>query len=292
MSSIRVLRTFSAVAAEGSFAAAAARVALTQAAVGQQMRTLEAELRRPLFERQGKAVVLNEAGRDLVPQVRRLLALYEQMLAPAAAAGGIAGTVHLGAVVSAVRLLIQSTLSLKARHPAVEPHVSAAKSIELMERVRSGDLDAAIVVREPGAARPELTWTPLYGEPMVLLVPRRLEDAGARSILASQPFIRFDPTQHTGRLVERALKRLRVKPQEFLELNALESIVELVRSGLGVAVVPLLRDARWASDSRLRIIELPQAEERRVALVQRRDSAKAAIVAAVVREFQGKLPPA
>lgn len=292
MSSIRVLRTFSAVAAEGSFAAAAARVALTQAAVGQQMRALESALRRPLFERQGKAVTLNEAGRELVPQVRRLLALYDQMRAPVAAAGGIAGTVHLGAVVSAVRPLIQATLSLKARHAALELHVSAAKSIELLERVQAGELDAAIVVREPGAARPELAWTALYTEPMVLLVPRRLEDAGPRALLQSQPFIRFDRSQHTGRLVDRALKRLRVQPQEFLELNALESIVELVRSGLGVTLVPLLRDARWATDARLRVIELPQAEERRVALVQRRDSAKAGIVAAVVREFQGKLPPA
>src|SRR4051812_29752604 len=102
MSSIRLLRTFTAVAAEGSFAAAAARVALTQAAVGQQMRSLESELRRPLFERHGKNVVLNEAGRELVPQVRRLLALYEQMLAPGRGAEGMAGTVHLGAVVSAV----------------------------------------------------------------------------------------------------------------------------------------------------------------------------------------------
>ncbi|HYF43675.1 MAG TPA: LysR family transcriptional regulator, partial [Ramlibacter sp.] len=50
MSSIRVLKTFLAVADEGSFAGAANRVALTQAAVGQQMRALEAELRRPLFE--------------------------------------------------------------------------------------------------------------------------------------------------------------------------------------------------------------------------------------------------
>ena len=74
MSSIRLLKTFAAVAAEGSFAAAASQVALTQAAVGQQMRALEAELRRPLFERQGKSVVLNDAGRELLPQVRRLLA--------------------------------------------------------------------------------------------------------------------------------------------------------------------------------------------------------------------------
>jgi DNA-binding transcriptional LysR family regulator len=288
MSSIRVLRTFAAVAAEGSFAAAAARVALTQAAVGQQMRSLEADLRRPLFERQGKTVVLNEAGRELVPQVRRLLALYEQMLAPASAAGAMAGTVHLGAVVSAVRPLIQATLALKQRHAALDLHVSAAKSIDLVARVQAGELDAAVVVRDPGA-RPELAWTPLYVEPMVLLVPRRLGEMTPRAVLQSQPFIRFDPTQHTGSLVERTLARLRVKPQELLELNALESIVELVRSGLGVSVVPLLRDARWASDSRLCVLEIPRAEERRIALVQRRDSAQARVVAAVVREFRGKL---
>ena len=284
MSSIRLLRTFAAVASEGSFAAAAPRVALTQAAVGQQMRTLEADLRRPLFERQGKAVVLNTAGRELVPQVRRLLALYDQMLAPARSADALAGTVHFGAVVSAVRPLIQATLALKARHPALDLHVSAAKSIELVERVQAGALDAAIVVREPGA-RPELVWTALYDEPMVLLAPRKLEEANPRAVLQRQPFIRFDPTQHTGRLVERTLRRMKVKPQEFLELNALESIVDLVRSGLGVSLVPLLRGARWAADAKLRVLELPQAEARKVALVQRRDSATAGIAAAVVKEL-------
>lgn len=287
MGSIRILKTFAAVANEGSFAAAASRVALTQAAVGQQMRALEAEMRRPLFERHGKAVVLNEAGRALVPQVRRLLALYEQMLAPAAAGQAMAGTVHLGAVVSAVRPLLQATLALKSRHAALDLHVSAAKSLELIERVRDGDLDAAVVVREAGAGA-ELAWTALYGEPMVLLAPRRLEDQNPRAVLQSQPFIRFDPSQHTGRLVERTLKRLRVKPQEYLELNALESIAELVRSGLGVSIVPLLRDARWASDARLRVLEIPRAEERRIALVQRRDSAKATLIAAVVRELAGE----
>lgn len=283
MSSIRLLRTFAAVAAEGSFAGAAARVALTQAAVGQQMRTLEADLRRPLFERQGKAVVLNEAGRALVPQVRRLLALYEQMLAPVPEADAMAGTVHLGSVVSAVRPLIQATLALKAKHPGLDLHVSAAKSIELVERVEAGDLDAAIVVREPRAGSGELAWTPLYAEPMVLLAPRRIEEASPRAILQQQPFIRFDPTQHTGQLVERTLKRLKVQPQEFLELNALESIVDLVRSGLGVALVPLLRGARWAADAKLRVIELAQAEERRIALVQRREAATAEVVGALVR---------
>lgn len=283
MSSIRVLRTFAAVAGEGSFAAAAGRVALTQAAVGQQMRALEGELRRPLFERQGKTVVLNEAGRALVPQVRRLLALYDQLLAPGAD-DPMAGTVHLGAVVSAVRVLIQATLALKARHAALDLHVSSGKSIELMERVEAGQLDAAIAVREPGA-RPDLAWTPLYGEPMVLLAPRKREETDPRVLLRQQPFIRFDPSQHTGRLVDRSLRRLRVKPQEFLELNALESIVELVRSGLGVSIVPLLRGARWTADAKLRVIELPEAQERKLGLVQRRDSGKGAVIAALAREL-------
>lgn len=289
MSSIRVLKTFLAVAAEGSFAAAAPRVALTQAAVGQQMRTLEADLRRALFERQGKSVVLSDAGRDLVPAVRKLVAQYDQLLASAPSADGMAGTVQLGAVVSAVRPLIQATLALKSRHPGLELHVSAAKSLELIGRVASGELDAAIAVREPGTARADLVWTPLYAEPMVLLAPRNTEEATPRTLLARHPFIRFDRSQHTGHLVERTLKRLRAKPQEFLELNAIESMVELVRSGLGLAILPLLRDGRWAGDPKLRVIELPNAEERKIALVRRRELPSAAVVAAVAKEFQARL---
>ncbi|WP_222622629.1 LysR family transcriptional regulator [Ramlibacter albus] len=280
------MKTFLAVASEGSFAAAAHRVALTQAAVGQQMRTFEAELKRPLFERHGKAVVLNDAGRALVPSVRRLVGQYEQMLADPGAPDAMAGTVHLGGVVSALRALVQATLVLKDRHPALDLHVSGGKSMELLSRLAAGELDAAIVVREPGSGRAEFAWTPLYAEPMVLLAPRNVEAAAPRELLQRHRFIRFDPTQHTGQLVERTLKKLRAKPQEFLELNAIEGIVDLVRSGLGVSVLPLLRDARWATEPRLRVVEIPHAEERRMALARRRDSDKAAVIAAVAREFQ------
>lgn len=287
MSSVRVLKTFIAVASEGSFAAAANRVALTQAAVGMQMRTLEADLRRPLFERRGKVVSLNAAGRELLPMVRKLVALYDQILAAPSSPEPMSGTVHLGAVVSAVRPFIEATLALKSRHPALELHVAAAKSIELVNRVESGDLDAAIAVREPGQTRPGLAWTALYSEPMIVLVNRNVSDAPLRTLLQHHPFIRFDQTQHTGQLVERTLKKLRAKPQEFLELNSIESIVDLVRSGLGIAILPHLRDSRWQSDPKLRVIEIPNAAEaRQIALVQARDTPKASLIGAVAREFQ------
>lgn len=294
MGSIRVMKTFLAVAAEGSFAAAAQRVALTQAAVGQQMRALEAEMRRPLFERQGKSIALSEAGRSLLPTMRRVVGLYEQMLAQAPAPDAMAGTVHLGAIVSAVRPLIEATLALKSRHPALDLHVSAAKSADLLQRVADGALQAAVLVREPaqGRAAAEVAWTPLYEEPMVLLTHRAVEAGSPGLLLRRHPFIRFDRSEHTGQLVERTLRRLRARPEDFLELNAIEAIVELVRSGLGIAIVPLLREARWEVDPRLRVVELPRAEARRVALAHRRGEASAAVVTALARELRLRPPHA
>ncbi len=289
MSSIRVLRTFLAVAAEGSFAAAAHRVALTQAAVGQQMRTLEAEFRRPLFQRQGKSVVLSDEARALLPGVRRLVAQYDQLVASVPTPEPMAGTVQLGAIVSAVRPLIQTTVALKARHPKLDFHVSAAKSVELLARVAGGELDAAVAVRESGPPPADLVWTALYAEPMVLLAGRAVEDATPRLLLQHHPFIRFDRTQHTGQLVERTLRKMRVRPQELMELNAIESVVDLVRAGLGISILPLLRDARWQADPRLRVIELPGAEVRTIALAQRREPSNAVVVAAVVKEFHARM---
>ena len=110
MASLRVLRTFLAVAAEGSFTAAAHRVALTQAAVGLQMRTLEDDLKRKLFSRSGKLVSLNEQGRALVPIATQIVALYEQARQGTQADTPLAGTVQFGAIVSGLSQLVRATL--------------------------------------------------------------------------------------------------------------------------------------------------------------------------------------
>jgi DNA-binding transcriptional LysR family regulator len=61
MSTLRFLRTIVAIAEHGSFAAAAERVELTHAAVGQQMRALESEIGRPLFNREKRSITLRLA---------------------------------------------------------------------------------------------------------------------------------------------------------------------------------------------------------------------------------------
>ncbi|MCZ2498280.1 LysR family transcriptional regulator [Xylophilus sp. Kf1] len=291
MSSIRVLKTFLAVVADGSFTAAGQRVALTQSAVGLQMRSLEDELRRPLFDRRGKTIALNQDGREFLPMAREIVALYDRALRRPDTPLAMAGTVKLGAVVSALRRLVQATVELKREHPALDLHMSAAKSQELVAQVETGTLDAAIVVAT-ARHRGTLAWTPLYVEPMVLLVPRGMPRLSPRVLIETRPFIRFDRAEHTGQLVERTLRKLRARPHEFLELNSIEGIVDLVASGLGVALLPCLREAAWASHPGLRVLALPASVEGRdIALVQSRTGAKATLVAAVCRGFLALDPP-
>ena len=101
MSSIRTLRTFLAVARLGSFAAAGKEIGLTAAAVGQQVRALEEELHLTLFDRSGRSIVLNTAGRARVAQVVDLVSHFEALAARHGDAQ-LGGTVVMGALVSAL----------------------------------------------------------------------------------------------------------------------------------------------------------------------------------------------
>ncbi|MGT2431144.1 LysR family transcriptional regulator [Cupriavidus basilensis] len=120
MSTVRFLRTFVAVARHGSFAAAAERVALTQAAVSLQMRALETELRRDLFDRSGRTVTLNAHGRALLPQAEHLLALYDAMRVGDEPQTELSGAVAIGAVVSVMGSLAHAVAGLKQVHKGLD----------------------------------------------------------------------------------------------------------------------------------------------------------------------------
>ncbi|HSW09068.1 LysR family transcriptional regulator [Aquabacterium sp.] len=290
MNTLRNLRSFVAVARSGSLAVAADRIALTAAAVSLQLRALEAEFRRELFLRGGRNLVLNDAGRELLPWAERLVALHDEMRSitsqRAASAGTpIVGTYRVGSIVSAVAPLSRVVVGLKREHPQLEVTLSVARSIDMAAACASGALDAAVLVR--GDARPArgLAWTPLYSEALVLAAHAGVRGRDALRQLAEHPFLRFERQQRTGALVQRALRQHRVKVQEFLELNSIEAIVELVRQRVGVTLLPQLAHARWDEDPALRLLSLPgPALQREIGLLQRRDRAAVpaqAIIAAL-----------
>lgn len=280
MSTVRFLRTFVAVSRYGSFSEAAERVALTQAAVSFQMRALEEELGRELFDRSGRLAILNAAGRDLLPEIKQFLDLYERIRSPRRPGPGeLAGSVAIGAIVSCMGLLSKAVSTLKREHDGLDVRLFSGKSSELAGKVESGELDAALVV-ESGRRVASTRWTPLYEEPLVVIAPAKATGDTLHELLEGNPFLRFDRTQRTGLQIDRVLRRLNVHVHEFLELNAIETVVELVRQEVGVSLLPLLKAAQWATAPDLRVLPLPEdigAVVRSIGLIDRREHSRQAI---------------
>ncbi|HEY5366721.1 MAG TPA: LysR family transcriptional regulator [Casimicrobiaceae bacterium] len=300
MPSIRSLYAFLAVARTGSFAAAGHALGLTPAAIGQQMKALEGDLGIALFDRRPRAVVLNTAGREAMVAIGDILARYEAL---ASRRGGdtLSGTLVMGALVSALMGAFANALwALKHDHPGLDVKLFAGMSREFAQKVDDGELDAAVVTRAPHALPSGLAWTPLYAEPMVLIVPTNPHFALPKAplrMLRDAPFIRFDRETWTGFLVRNALREAGVKVRDEMELNSVEAIVELVRAGFGISIVPRLANVQWARDGALKIVRIPGVSVlREVGLLERsrhqRMQATAAIKAYFARRFAAVAAPA
>lgn len=255
MLSLRMLRTLRAVARSGSFALAAQNTALTQAAVSLQMRGLEEALERQLFDRRARQVAFTREGEEICAKVERILELIDEL--PASADDTLQGSVIIGAVVSVIGALSLAVAHLKTGHPELEVRLTSARSAELAEMVQTGEVDVAVVVgNADGALHESLAWTPLYEEPLMLVTSRATKGNDARRILRERSFLRFDRRVPTGAVIDEALRMLGIKPQEYLELNSIETIVSLVRNDVGVSVLPVLHNGNWRDDPNLKLIEL------------------------------------
>ena len=290
MPTIRVLKTFLVVARAGSFAAAGDEVSLTPAAVGLQVRSLEAALGRPLFDRIGRSIILNTQGREFVTVANELVSRYEAAAHPAFE--GLSGTVVMGALVSALMGAFAGALwQMKRDYPALDIKLFAGLSADFVPRVERGELDAAVTTLPPRVLPAALKWTPLYAEPMALIVPTRPHFALSNdpfAILRSAPFLRFDRSTWTGDLVTRVLASAQVAVNEGLEVNSVETIVALVRQGFGVSIVPKLDNVQWQRDSRLKIIDIPgNVIDRKVGLLERSSHSRTQFTEAIKAQFSG-----
>ena len=289
MPSIRIPKTFLVVARTGSFAAAGGEVGLTPAAVGLQVRSLEDDIGRKLFDRVGRSIILNTQGRELVPAALDLVSSYEAL--SASATDGLAGTVVMGALVSALMGAFSGALwQMKRDYPALDIKLFSGMSADFVTRVERGELDAAVTTLPPRVLPAALKWTSLYSEPMVLIVPTRphfeLTD-DPFELLRSAPFLRFDRSTWTGDLVTRVLARARVVVNEGLEVNSVEAIVALVRQGYGVSIVPKLDNVQWQRDSQLKIIDIPgNTLERKVGLLERTEHSRKQFTSAIKEHFR------
>src|SRR5499426_4288619 len=145
------LRTFIAIAETGSFTRAAEVVHKTQSAVSMQMKRLEERLGRPMFARDGRSSKLSEDGERLLDYARRIVKLNVEALA-AFSDAELTGRVRLGVPDDyADRYLPEIMARFSRAYPAIELTVICEETISLLERIKSNEIDLAIITTCSGS---------------------------------------------------------------------------------------------------------------------------------------------
>lgn len=279
MSSIRVLKNFLAVTRHPSVAAAAREIGLTPAAAGQQLAQLEEEMGISLFDRNKRSLVLNNQGRALIEPIQEIISRYESL--GSQFKSGLSGSLTVGALVSTLMGQFGKTLEqLKRQYPELEIKISTGLSSDFLQQVMDGILDAAIVAESPYALPKNVQWTFLYEEQMIFIYPKGKD----RTAL---PFIRFEPRTWTGELVDQVIRSNQLEIENSIVVNSVEAIIELVRQGLGYAIVPKLANVQWDKDKQI-VTKNPlrKAIYRRVGLLERKNHGRKKITQAIEDHFR------
>jgi len=278
------LESFVSVIDNGSMAEAARRLNLTPAAVAQRIRILEREIGARLLTRSGRTVRPTEAGSAILPRARELLGSVRD-LRSIAASDETSGRLRLAAIAPALSVLLPDVLALLTRkYPQLEIYVSRSTSAEAYQSVLDGDIDAAVIIEPPFAIPKACDWRVFREEPLIVWAPASAANRDAHTLLATEPFIRYDRTRWTGRLVDQYLRRFRIRPNERFELAGLEAIAALVERGLGVSLVPDWTPP-WLETLSLARVPVPHRQfPRRIGLMWTRTSLRVRLIHTFIEE--------
>jgi DNA-binding transcriptional LysR family regulator len=243
---LRLWRQFLAVAEVLHFGRAAQRLSMTQPPLTQAIQQLEARLGLPLFERAHRKVTLTPAGQALVDPVRQLLHQAGLLPQVAQAAGhGSVGRLRLGFVSTVGFGPLPGWLrGFRDAAPGVSVVLREATTDVQMGLLERGETDAGFVLHAPGMGPPGWASLSTGMEPMVLALPQAWPMATASRLTLSQwlqqPLIIF-PRAIAPSVYDEVLAfyhRHGISPQIAQEAIQMQTIVNLVSAGLGLAWVP------------------------------------------------------
>ncbi|WP_426663532.1 LysR substrate-binding domain-containing protein [Rhodanobacter aciditrophus] len=224
------LRTLAAILRLGSLARAAERVGRSQSAVSQQMRKLEAQVGQPLFRKQGRRVVLTEAGDRVHAYALRILALNDEAV-HAVHGASVGGAVRFGLPGDFAESWLPAALGqFKKAYPAVQVDVEVERNGALLERLDRGELDMVLAMGHARRADAERLAT----LPMTWVGPA---DAGKR--LRSSPVIDlalYRPPCFFRKAGTEALDKAGLVWRPAFVTASLQSLWAGVAAGLGITL--------------------------------------------------------
>jgi DNA-binding transcriptional LysR family regulator len=270
---LRQLEYFVAVADEANFTRAAARLHVAQPGVSAQVRRLERELGHELLDRSGRTVTLTDVGAAVLPHARAALAAADSVrLMVDEMAGLVRGRVAVGTIRVPNVDLVKLLAGIRHDHPGVEITLVEDDADRLVDRLRHGRLDAALVGLGP-TEPDDLELLVVTDVPLVAAVAEEDELARRKTVpleaLRERPLIMLGRGTAVRAIVDEACAAAGFTPTVAFEASTPATISELAARGLGVAILPAApEDVR--DDLHLVTIVRPRLRGR-VAFAWRRD---------------------
>lgn len=290
--SLRQLRYLVVLSEMRNFTRAAESCFVTQSTLSAGLKELEATLGAQLVERDRQSVRMTPVGEAVVARARTLLAGAEDLVdAAATGARPMTGVVRLGAIPTIAPFLLPRLLPLvRRRHPELRLALREDLTANLLLRLDEGALEFALIALPYDTGG--LLVRPLFDDELWLVAPEADPVLKSHRITVSTRLAERLLILEEGHcLREHTLEACGRKPvasAEGIEATSLLTLVEMVDSGLGLALVPELAiQAGLLASTRLvaRPLASP-APKRTVALVARRSTARAAEFAALAEHIQ------
>ncbi len=244
---LRQLEIIRAIADTGSFTAAGEKLHVSQSAISRQILLLEDELGEPVFHRIGRRIRITAAGESLLQLSHRVFQdLQETVSTISDKRESLSGTMRL---VGGMTVCLYVFPALLAEVRRVHPHLDLKVTVGSAERsiamLRSGLGDLGMITLPVEAT--DLVSVPVLEEELLLTTYPEHPLAKKKSIvpadLDKQDFVLFETGSITRRLVESFFTRERVEPEIIMETENVEIIKAMVRSGLGISIIPSLAAA-------------------------------------------------
>ena len=275
------LQAFSAVAALGSFRAAAESISLSQPALSRRIDKLESALGVRLLERTTRRVGLTTVGRDFARKAQQVLSDIDSILLGVQdIASTRMGLVTIACVPSASRYFLPQVLQrFQAKFPKIRIRIHDAHANEVLNAVLQGEADLGL--NFIGRQEPDMLFEPLLKERFVLACRADHPLAGKRSVawreLAPYNFMSVGKDSGNRLLMDLALAQVPDRPQCVIETRHVHTLLGLVEAGLGVAAVPgLAMPTPTASANSASLVSVPLVApviQRELGIISRRAAA-------------------
>jgi DNA-binding transcriptional LysR family regulator len=239
---LRQLEYVVAVAEEAGFTRAADRLHVSQPGISAQVRQLERELGAPLFDRSARTATLTAAGEAALEHARAALAAAAAVrTAVDEVLGVLRGRLVVGMVTACtVTPLFDALAAFRRAHPGIAISVLEDDSDHLVERVRAGTLDVALI-GAAGDPPADLGALPILRERLVVAVPRPhpLLDLARVTLdeVNRHPLVCLPAGTGIRAVLDRACAARGVRAAVALQATAPGAVLDLAGRGLGVAVL-------------------------------------------------------